>query len=243
VNLLRKNVLKALVVAASLTLASAALAGEAMDVVRTKQTTLFELLQAQSAQNDKKVGAIFDEMLDYAALSEASLGSEWAPRTDAEKAEFSGLLKPLVQKAYERNLRKTLGFNVEYLSEEEGPTGSKLVGTRATKKDAGPGDEPVSIVFQVRPKDGRWRVEDISTRRRLAPRPDAALRAGEGGAMLGGCAGAPRRAVSTFRAPRGAGRGGASAHERGDSAGAGRRATVGERATWRPLPGPSACSS
>ncbi|CAN96415.1 MULTISPECIES: MlaC/ttg2D family ABC transporter substrate-binding protein [Sorangium] len=136
-------------------------AGTATDVVKAKQTALFDLLKKGGVENQKKVGAVFDEMLDYSALAEASLGSEWAARTDAEKQQFSELLKQLVRKAYERNLKKTLDFNVEYLSET--PSGSAItVKTKAvSRKDAR--EEPVEIAFKLSEKGGVWRVQDIVT--------------------------------------------------------------------------------
>jgi len=73
--------------------ARTAYAGAATEVVRTKQTALFELIKKPATpDNKKKIEAMFDEMLDYAGLAEASLGAEWGARTDAEKAEFSGIL-------------------------------------------------------------------------------------------------------------------------------------------------------
>ncbi|WP_437543489.1 ABC transporter substrate-binding protein [Sorangium sp. So ce367] len=136
-------------------------AGPATDVVKARQTALFDLLKKGGGENQKKVGAVFDEMLDYSALAEASLGSEWAARTDAEKQQFSELLKQLVRKAYERNLKKTLDFNVEYLSET--PSGGAIiVKTKAvSRKDAR--EEPVEIAFKLSEKGGVWRVQDIVT--------------------------------------------------------------------------------
>src|SRR5262249_7136619 len=50
-------------------------AGAALDVVKSKQTTLFDLIQKPATpDNKKKISAMFDEMLDYGALAEASLG-------------------------------------------------------------------------------------------------------------------------------------------------------------------------
>jgi phospholipid transport system substrate-binding protein len=145
----------------ALTFAGGANAGAATDVVKAKQTTLFDLMRKQSAANDKKIGVIFDEMLDYATLAQASLGNEWGARSDAEKAEFSELLKQLVRKAYERNLKKTLNFNIEYLSETtKGDV--TVVSTKAVSKtDAR--EEPIEIAYKLAQKDGVWRVQDIVT--------------------------------------------------------------------------------
>lgn len=136
-------------------------AGPATDVVKTRQTALFDLLKKGGVENQKKVGAVFDEMLDYSALAEASLGSEWAARTDAEKKEFSDLLKQLVRKAYERNLKKTLDFNVEYLSETASGSAITVKTKAVSRKDAR--EEPVEIAFKLSEKGGVWRVQDIVT--------------------------------------------------------------------------------
>lgn len=140
--------------------AGSAFAGPATDAVKTRQTALFDLIK-QPSQDQKKINVVFDEMLDYSALAEGSLGTEWAPRSDAEKAQFSDLLKQLVQKAYERNLKKILGYDVDYLS-EDAADGGMMVKTRAkSKTDAR--EEPVEIAFKVVQKDGKWKVRDIVT--------------------------------------------------------------------------------
>lgn len=147
--------------ALALALSSAAFAGNATDVVKAKQTSLFTALKQSTPDSDKKVTALFDELLDYGALAEASLGSEWAARSDAEKVQFADLLKQLVRKAYERNLKKILGFTVEYVGEEAGATGT-LVKTRA-KSTTDARAEPVEIGFKMVEKGGAYRVQDIVT--------------------------------------------------------------------------------
>jgi phospholipid transport system substrate-binding protein len=141
--------------------AGAASAGGATDVVKTKQTTLFDLLKKETPDSTKKIGAVFDEMLDYATLAEGSLGSEWAARSDAEKAEFSDLLKQLVRKAYERNLKKTLNFNIEYVGEDA--TGSAVVVKTKAVSKTNAREEPIQIAYKLASKDGTWRVQDIIT--------------------------------------------------------------------------------
>jgi len=145
----------------ALTFASSAYAGAATDLVKGKQTTLFDLLKQGTPEAQKKIDAVFDEMLDYGALAEASLGPEWAPRSDAEKAEFTDLLKKLVRNAYTKNLKKITGFDVDYLGEDAGDGGAMVVKTKSKPKD--PRDEPVEINFKVVQKDGKWKVQDIIT--------------------------------------------------------------------------------
>ncbi len=147
--------------ALSIGTAGSAFAGPATDVVKTKQTALFDLIKQSSPAGEKKIAALFEEMLDYSALAEGSLGTEWAPRSDAEKAEFSGLLKQLVSKAYERNLKKILGYDIEYLSEDANG-GAMMVKTKAKSK-SNEREEPVEIVFKMLQKGGAWKVQDIVT--------------------------------------------------------------------------------
>lgn len=155
-----RKLLTTAVMALTVSIASSAFAGAATDVVKAKQTALFDLLK-QASPDEKKVTALFDEMLDYGALAEASLGSEWAARSDAEKKEFSDLLKQLVRKGTEKNLKKTLNYDIEYVSEEQ-KDGGYIVTTKAkSKTDAK--EDPIEIKYKMVQKDSKWRVADITT--------------------------------------------------------------------------------
>jgi phospholipid transport system substrate-binding protein len=153
----------AAVAATSVVAPSEVLAGPPTDVVKTKQGELFKLLESKDSESAKKISAIFDEMLDYDGLAKASLGDEWSTLKEAEQKEFSGLLKQLVQQAYERNLRKTLAFNIEYLSEEKVSDTAFVVKTKASHKTDSR-QEPLEINFRMVDKGGgKWRIDDIIT--------------------------------------------------------------------------------
>jgi len=142
-----------------LTIAGAAFAGPATDEVKAKQTALFDLVSTPG--NEKKIAALLDETLDHQAIAEASLGSEWANRTDAEKAQFSDLLKTLVRRSYERNIKKTVSYNVDYTAETE-KNGKMVVSTKAVSKSDKRAD-PLEIDYTLAQKDGKWRIQDIKT--------------------------------------------------------------------------------
>lgn len=155
----RTNFVAALMLSFGLTLAGAAFAGPATDVVKAKQTVLYDLLAKTGTE--AKVGAIFDETLDYDALAQASLGSEWANRSDAEKAEFGELLKKLVRRSYERNIKKTINYDIQYIGETE-KNAQIVVATKAVSKTDKRAD-PVEIDYTLAQKDGKWRIVDIKT--------------------------------------------------------------------------------
>jgi phospholipid transport system substrate-binding protein len=136
-----------------------AAAGPATDVVKAKQTTLFELIKKGGSDSDKKIAALFDDLLDYQSLAQESLGTEWAARSDKEKKEFSDLLKQLVQAAYKKNLTKTVGFTISYVAEEG--TGPVVVKTKAQK--SGTKEDPIEIHFKLQQKGTAWKVQDIVT--------------------------------------------------------------------------------
>jgi phospholipid transport system substrate-binding protein len=150
------------VLLAALTLAfsGVALAGGATDAVKTKQSTLFDLLRQATPDSQKKIDAVFDEMLDYPTLIQSSMGDEWAKRTDAEKAEFTDIFKKLVRNAYQKNLKKILNFDVDYVG-EDAADGAVVVKTKSKPKD--PRDEPVEINFKMAQAGGKYRVTDIVT--------------------------------------------------------------------------------
>jgi len=146
--------------AAILLFSSVAFAGPATDLVKDKQTNLFKLLQT-SNPDEKKIGAIFDELLDYDALAQASLGSEWKGLTDAQRAQFTDLLKQLVRQAYERNLKKTLDFDISYAGEQD-QDGKTRVDTKATNK-SDKREDPVEISYLLEKKGSNFKVVDIIT--------------------------------------------------------------------------------
>lgn len=148
---------------ASLALPAVAWAGPALDAVKAKQTQLFALIAKPSTpETQKQIGALFDQMLDYPALAESSLGVEWPKLTDPQKKEFTEVLKQLVKKSYEKNLQKTLNFNIEYLGESPADGGASMVKTKATHK-TDKRELPIEIHYKILKVGDGWKVRDIIT--------------------------------------------------------------------------------
>jgi phospholipid transport system substrate-binding protein len=123
-----------------------------------KQTELFKLLEKNDAASKKSITAIFDEIIDYQALSESSLGAEWKTLKPEQQKEFVGLMKQLVAGAYEKNLRKVLPFDISYLGDD-----GKVVKTKATHK-TDKREEPIEINFKLGDKgSGKYQITDIIT--------------------------------------------------------------------------------
>jgi phospholipid transport system substrate-binding protein len=130
--------------------------------VKAKQGELTVLLkQNKSSATEQKIGAVFDQLLDYDTLAKDSLADHWNDRSEAERREFHTILKQLVQRNYRKNLRKTLEYAVEYRGESKAKKGY-LVRTVA-KNRKNPREEPISIDYVLHEVDGKWLVADIIT--------------------------------------------------------------------------------
>jgi len=148
--------------ALALSLSFPAFAAEAENFVKGKHTELTELVsKAKSKDDEKKLDAAFDAVFDYEGLAKATLKDSWEQRTPAERAEFTAVLKDLVRNSYRRNIKKTLGYEVDYKGEQDGDTG-KVVRTVAHNK-SNAREEPVSIDYVVHQVGGKWQIYDIVT--------------------------------------------------------------------------------
>lgn len=147
----------------ALTLSSGAIAApDAQGFVKSKQSELSTLLKkGKSADNDRKVAAVFDEMLDYETLAKESLGAEWDKLKPDEQKEFQDVLKRLVRNAYRKNLKKTLDYEVSFKGESKAKKGVLVKTAAKSKKDSR--EEPVTIDYVLHKVDGKWRVFDIVT--------------------------------------------------------------------------------
>jgi phospholipid transport system substrate-binding protein len=138
---------------------TASAAPSAEGFVKSKHAELIALLKQNAP--DAKVDKVFDQVLDYQALAQAALRDHWEARTPEERKEFTDLLSKLVRASYRKNLRKTLGYEIEYRGSVKGEAGEVVRTVARNKADAR--EEPVSIDYVVRAEGGAQRVIDIVT--------------------------------------------------------------------------------
>lgn len=129
--------------------------------VKAKQEELVSILRAGGPDVDKKLEVIFNTMLDYDALARLSLDQHWAGLTDAQKKDFTDVLRKLVQRAYKKNIKKTLDYEVSYRGEGQASKG-QLVRTVARNKQK-PREQPVSVDYVLHQVGGQWRIFDVVT--------------------------------------------------------------------------------
>lgn len=152
------------IVSLGLSAPSASAADPAQNFIQARQAEVSALLrQGQSAARDRKVSALLDQMIDYGELAQRSLANHWSELSEAQRKEFTGVLKQLVQRNYERNIKNILDYQVEYLGQEPaGEDSIVLVHSKATSK-TNQREEPVTIDYRMEPSGEGWRIVDIVT--------------------------------------------------------------------------------
>jgi len=142
----------------ALSLPAFAAADTAQSFVRERQTELTALVKGSDS---KKIETVFDAILDYDALAQGSLRDRWATLSDAEKKDFQEVLKQLVQRAYRKNLDRTLGYDVRF--EGESKEAESFVVKTVAQNKGNAREEPIAIDYVVHRVGNVWRIRDIVT--------------------------------------------------------------------------------
>ena len=134
----------------------------AVDFVKSKQSELSTLVKkGGGAENKKKIEIVFDAILDYDALAQGSLRDHWGDRSEAERKEFQDVLKQLVQRAYRKNLDRTLDYDVTFGETAQEAQNHVVKTVAQNRKNAR--EEPISIDYSLHKVGADWKIRDIVT--------------------------------------------------------------------------------
>jgi phospholipid transport system substrate-binding protein len=131
---------------------------EAEQFVRDRQEKLLGHIEKNA---EAKITQTFDEMLDYAWLTEQSLKDFWGERTPKEREQFQCILRQLVTDAHRKNLKKVLGYEVTFQGTTKANEGFLVTTVAKNRKNAR--EEPLTIAYLVHKVGKDWRVYDIVT--------------------------------------------------------------------------------
>jgi ABC-type transporter MlaC component len=170
----QKILLSMLLLAGAMTLAAAAFAqGGAQAFLEAQHQKITTLLrQPASASRDSQVSAVLDRMVDYGELARRTFGqpcpdavpsctNHWSGLTDAQKTEVTSLLHQLVSKNYQKNLIKTLDYDIAYKGTQD-QGGVSRVRTEATSR-LKPRDPAIEVDYVIQGSVGSYHVVDIIT--------------------------------------------------------------------------------
>lgn len=133
-------------------------AASAQDHLKAKQAELSALVKSEATE---KLTTVFDELLDYTALAEGSLGDQWGKLSEDQRSEFRKLLVTLIQRAYKKSIKETLSYDISFLGEASEAKGTLVRTVAKHKTDAR--KEPLRIDYLLHQAGGKWRVVDIVT--------------------------------------------------------------------------------
>lgn len=102
--------------------------------------------------------AAADALVDYSALAEAVLGSQWAPRSPSERAQFTELIGELVRAQQRRHRGRTGGTRFQVVGEE--PKGDDI---RVKTLPHGGDEFDIAVDYVMVRVGGTWKARDIIT--------------------------------------------------------------------------------
>jgi phospholipid transport system substrate-binding protein len=156
--------LAALALCASLVLiAGPATAGEPTDQLKPEIDRFVKVLEDPALKGESKTAArrqalraITDTVFDWQEMSRRALGAHWQGRSEAERTEFVGLFRDLIEHAYASKIESYTGERVNFSSDSvEGDQAT--VRTRLTTTKG----QEVPVDYRMQRRDGRWRIYDI----------------------------------------------------------------------------------
>ncbi|MFW5741191.1 MAG: MlaC/ttg2D family ABC transporter substrate-binding protein, partial [Myxococcota bacterium] len=160
---LRTAFLGPLAFALAVTLAPAAYAGPAQDHIRTKHASLTaELKKPASRAREQAVKAHLDGFFDFHKLTKDALAKHYDDLSETEYNELKELVQALVTKNYQKNIEKTLNYQVTFLGDDPmGNDGRRKVRTKVQKR--GSDEAPVEVNYALHKVGDDWVVYDIET--------------------------------------------------------------------------------
>ncbi|HTM20403.1 MAG TPA: ABC transporter substrate-binding protein [Kofleriaceae bacterium] len=128
-------------------------------------STLLKRKVAAGSPEEKKLAAEITSQLrgflDIDEMGKRALVDHWAQLSATDRAEFSKLLRELIEAHYVKGLRSNIEYKVKYLGEKP-DAGGQVVNTEVeTQRKGRP--YKVSIDYKLRRDGGVWKAYDVVT--------------------------------------------------------------------------------
>lgn len=155
--------LAAVALASLVVLAGPAIGGEPTDQLKPEIDRVIKTLEdpalkgeAKAAQRRDALRAITESVFDWEEMSRRALGPHWQGRSEAERTEFVGLFRNLIESAYASKIESYSGERVNYTGDSvEGDQAT--VRTRLTTRQG----KEVPVDYRMLKRDARWKVYDV----------------------------------------------------------------------------------
>ncbi|WP_434427876.1 MlaC/ttg2D family ABC transporter substrate-binding protein [Nannocystis pusilla] len=131
-------------------------------VFKERHSKVLELVKKRA--DPETLAKEVDQLLDYKALAEASLGgpARYANKCAPRCAEFEALLTKLIRENYLKRLRSDKKYELTIVGEDAKVGGDiRVITNIALTRDGKP--EVVEVVYVMHAVGDTWKVEDIVT--------------------------------------------------------------------------------
>jgi phospholipid transport system substrate-binding protein len=155
--------LAALALASLVLITGPARAGEPTDQLKPEIDRVIKVLEDPALKGEGKTAArrqalreITDAVFDWQEMSRRALGTHWQVRSEAERTEFVGLFRDLIEHAYASKIESYSGERVTF-------SGDSVEGDQATVRTrlTTPKGQEVPVDYRMLRRDGRWRIYDV----------------------------------------------------------------------------------
>ncbi|HTQ04621.1 MAG TPA: ABC transporter substrate-binding protein [Polyangiaceae bacterium] len=116
---------------------------------------------AEEKQQAAEINAKLQSFLDVDELGRRAMRDQWSKLTPAQQAEFTKLLREIVEGHYVRALRSELDYTVAYLGEK--PTDDETTVSTELRLMKNGKKQVIGVDYALRKDKGNWRVFDIVT--------------------------------------------------------------------------------
>jgi len=117
----------------------------------------------QATQREAQVSRLLNGMIDVEELAQRALTPHWAERTPAERSEFVGLLRQLIERSYRQHIDQTNNYVVTYGPAERDEANNTAVVRSTARSRTDARASAVTIEYRMLRREGRWVVYDIVT--------------------------------------------------------------------------------
>ena len=127
------------------------------EIERVVQTLDDPTLKAPARATERRQALrdITNEIFDWAEMAHRALGRHWDARNEAERAEFAGLFRELIERAYLAKIERYGGEKIVYAGESvEGEQAT--VRTRVLMRQG-----EVAIDYRLSARGDRWLIYDV----------------------------------------------------------------------------------
>lgn len=104
-----------------------------------------------------RIGQELTSIVDYPEMGRLTLGTRWGEITDAQKTEFTGLLRAMVINTYVRRFKPGTAIEISYAAAPKSLSAGKVQVQTTIKVKKTSAD----VHYNLLPRTGQWAVYDI----------------------------------------------------------------------------------